>query len=156
MSEQHELPLSARDTSMTSRFAALGEVLFCLIAANAAIVILRVAGFTPALFGVTGDPTISARTGLVDGLFIILKFAAMLAIGLYAFRRFHGLRPGAVGFSRGGHSWLSLLKRGVVLGCVAMLPWLVLMSANALFDFGAQISRKSRRRSGGSTMSSQV
>ena len=124
------------EQSTSGRFAALGEVLFCLIAANAVIVLLRVAGFTPGLFGVADDPTFNARTGLVDGLFIFLKFAAMLAIGLYAFRRFHGLRPSAVGFSRGGHAWLSLLQRGVVLGCVAILPWLVLMSANALFDFG--------------------
>ncbi len=128
------------DQSTRGRFAALGEVLFCLIAANAVIVLLRVAGLTPELFGVSDDPAINARTGLVDGLFIVLKFAAMLAIGLVVFRRFHGLRPAAVGFGRAGHPWSALVQRGVVLGCVAMLPWLVLMSANALFEFGEGVA----------------
>lgn len=126
--------------SVSQRFAALGEVMFCLVAANMLIVLLRIAGFTPALFGVVGEPAIDARTGLVDGLFVFLKFAAMLAIGLLLFRRCHGLRPVDVGFSRGGHGWPALIGRGIVLGAVAMLPWLVLVSANAVLGFGEGVA----------------
>ena len=68
----------ASEASSSARFAALGEVLFCLIAANAVILLARVAGITPELFGVSSEPQIDARTGLVDGLFVLLKFAAML------------------------------------------------------------------------------
>ena len=132
--------LVSAQASSRARFAALGEVLMCLVAANAIIVALRLAGLTPELFGVTGDAQIDARTGLVDGLFVILKFAAMLAIGLTILQRVHGVKPAAVGFSFSGHSLPSLLLRGLVLGSVATLPWLVLMSANSVFGFGEGVA----------------
>lgn len=115
-------------------------MLFCLVAANAIILLLRLAGITPELFGVTGEPGISARTGLVDGLFVFLKFAAMLVIGLTILRKAHGVQPSAVGFSRSGRSVPSLLIRGLVLGCVATLPWLALMSANSVLGFGEGVA----------------
>ena len=123
-----------------ARFAALGEVFFVLIAANVIILLGRLAGFTPELLGVTDDLQLDARTGLVDGLFVFLKFAVMLLIGLTILKRFHGVNPSAVGFSRSGHSLPYLLMRGVALGAVAMLPWLALMSANAVLGFGEGVA----------------
>ena len=111
-------------------------MLFCLIAANAIVLLVRLAGFTPELFGVPSEPQIDARTGLVDGFFVFLKFAAMLVIGLTIMKKIHGVQPSTVGFSRSGYSVAALLVRGLVLGCVAMLPWLALMSANSVLGFG--------------------
>ncbi len=122
--------------SSNTRSAALGEVLFCLIAANAIVLLVRLAGLTPELFGVPSEPQIDARTGLVDGLFVFLKFAVMLAIGLTILKKVHRVQPSAVGFSRSGYSVAALLVRGLVLGCVALLPWLALMSANSVLGFG--------------------
>jgi membrane protease YdiL (CAAX protease family) len=123
------------------RFAAVGETLFVVLAANLIMLVLQTVGFGPALFGVSSETfEIGTRTGLVEGLFIAIKFAFALFIGYLFLKRCYGMGLADVGITRADQKLSVLLVRGFVLGCVAALPWLVLMAVNSVAPLGEGVA----------------